>query len=360
MLADKDILWLDAHADSLDADAADAPQVIPQLAQAGLFGIGVPRDVGGQGGTLRDAVEAIADVAGHSLSAAFTFWGHRAFIEYVLQSPNVGLRERWLPPLLAGTQAGATGLSNAMKYLCGIETLNIRAQTLPGPTWRLQGAVPWCTNLRNEGFIAAVAVSRSDGGAPLVAALPSDRAGITRTEDLDLIALRGSNTAALHLDNVVIGPEDLLHEDANRFLPQARPAFLGLQLGLSIGLARSSLATALARSGAGREVLEPSLKTQKQRLDLAAADVYEGLADGRYLSRPQELFRLRLALSDVVQQSLQLELQASGGRAYHRDQPFSFARRWREAAFIPIVTPSITQLQGELARLAVRDAAPAA
>lgn len=360
MLAEKDIRWLDAHADSLDAQADDAPQVVPLLAQAGLFGIGVPRDLGGQGGTLRDAVEAIAAVAGHSLTAAFTFWGHRAFIEYVLQSPNVALRDRWLAPLLAGTQAGATGLSNVMKYLSGIETLNVRAQTLPGPTWRLQGAVPWCTNLRSEGFIVAVAVARGDGGAPMVVALPSDRAGLVRTADLDLIALRGSNTAALNLDGVLIGPDDLLHENANRFLPQARPAFLGLQLGLSIGLARSSLATALERSGPGREVLEPALDAQRAQLDRIVADVYEGLADGHFLSRPQELFRLRLALAEVVQQALHLELQASGGRAYHRDQPFSFARRWREAAFIPIVTPSITQLQGELARLAVRDATPTA
>ncbi|KAF1045279.1 acyl-CoA dehydrogenase family protein [Xylophilus sp.] len=353
--------WLDAHAESLDNDATHASEVIPRLAQAGLFGIAVPRDLGGRGGTLPEAIEAIADVAGRSLSAAFAFWGHRAFIEYVLQTPNVALRERWLPGLLAGTLAGATGLSNAMKYLCGIEQLNVRAQTLPGPAWKLQGSVPWCTNLRLEGSVAAVAVSRGDGGAPLVAALPSDRAGVVRSADLDLIALRGSNTAALAIEGALIEPSDLLHEDANRFLPQVRPAFLGLQLGLSIGLARSSLQTARERAGGGREVVEPALIAQRSLLDRAIDAVYEGLADGRFLTKPHELFRLRLALADVVAQALQLELQASGGRAYHRDQPsYSFARRWREAAFIPIVTPSITQLQGELARCALRDAAPAA
>ena len=64
------------------------------------------------------------------------------------------------------------------------------------------------------------------------------------------------------------------------------------------------------------------------------------------------LFRLRIALAERVRDALQLELQAGGGRAYHRDQPLGFARRWAESAFIPIVTPSLTQLQGELLKQA--------
>ena len=59
---------------------------------------------------------------------------------------------------------------------------------------------------------------------------------------------------------------------------------------------------------------------------------------------------LRIALAESVQQAVMLELQASGGRAYLVDRDRSFARRWRESAFIPIVTPSLTQLQVELAK----------
>ena len=43
-----------------------------------------------------------------------------------------------------------------------------------------------------------------------------------------------------------------------------------------------------------------------------------------------------------------LELQASGGKAYLQDRDTNFARRWRESAFVPIITPSLTQLQVEL------------
>lgn len=338
--------WLDAHAEALDADSSKAKEVLPRLAAAGLLHLGVPRELGGRG-DIGDAIEAIAGVAEQSLAAAFTFWGHRAFIEYLIQSPNAALRERWLPSLLDGTVAGATGLSNAMKYLGGIESLAVRATPRGDGGWLLEGTVPWCTNLRSPAFVAAVAVARDDG-PPLIVALPSGRAGFQRSADLDLIALRGSNTASLRIDDVAIDASDLIHADGTQFLPQARPAFLGLQCGMSIGLARVALNVASQRSGAGREVLGPLIAAQRQALREATHALRTGLASLRLLARPVDLFKLRLALADIVQQSVQLELQSSGGRAYHRDQALSFARHWREAAFIPIVTPSVTQLQGEL------------
>lgn len=353
MLAEADRRWLDDNAEALDAGNALAHEVVPRLARAGLFGLGVPKALGGQGGDVRDAVEAIAAVAGHSLAAAFTFWGQRAFIEYLLQSPNAALRERWLGPLLDGSQAGATGLSNAMKYLGGIEALQITATPdNSNGGWRLDGAVPWCTNLRPQGFVAAVAVQRAEGGVPLVAVLTAGQQGVVRSADLDLIALRGSNTASLRIEGARLEAANLIHEEANRFLPSVRPDFLGLQCGLSIGLARAALDTATKLGGAGRSVLEAPIAAQRAVLANTIDALYEGLADGRFKTQPEVLFRARLSLAEVAQNAVQLELQASGGRGYHRDQPLTFARRWREAAFIPIVTPSVTQLQGELAKRA--------
>lgn len=339
--------WLDAQAEALDTDAAQAAQVLPWLAHSGLTRVGVPQALGGQGGDIRDAVHAVAALAEHSLAAAFAYWGHRVVTELLLQSGNDGLRARWLAALLAGERAGASGLSNVMKFLSGIESLNIVAEP-DGDGWRLHGHVPWCTNLRQPAFLAAVAVARADGAPPMVVALPSECAALQRSDDLDLIALRGTNTASLRLDGVAITAADLLAEQVPRFLPQARPAFLGLQCGMSIGLARAALRAAGERAGAGRQVLEVPLALARSALEQTQHALLEGLAAARFGSAPRELFALRLRLHEVVQQAVQLELQASGGRAYHRDQPGGFARRWREAAFIPVVTPSVTQLLGEL------------
>ncbi|MFT3760580.1 acyl-CoA dehydrogenase family protein [Thauera sp.] len=345
------LAWLADEAEAHDRGTADADRLVPELGRRGLFRIGVAQSLGGAGGDTYDGVEAIAATAERSLTAAFVFWGQRTFIEYLLQSPNAALRERWLPALLAGEFAGATGLSNAMKFLSGIESLQITATPRDG-CWRLDGCLPWVTNLRKAGFIVAAAVARADAGTPMVVAITGEQAGVARSDDLDLVALRGSNTAAIGIAAVNIGPEHLLHEDARSFCPAVRPAFLSLQLGMSIGLARAALRTAAVQGQGAHRPLLPRVDEISAELEGLAGILRSGLTDRRFASDPAELFRIRIRLAEIVQIALGLELDASGGRAYLRDQHRGFARRWVEGAFIPVITPSLTQLQGELARQA--------
>lgn len=348
LLTETDRQWLDAHAEALDTGDSQSAAVIPRLAAAGLLGHGVDRALGGRGGRAGDAIEAIAQVATHSLAAAFAFWGQRVLIEMLAHTGNEALRARWLPSLLAGETAGASGLSNIMKFLSGMEALNIRATPQQSGGWTLDGSVPWCTNLRGPEFLAAVAVARGDGAPPMIVALPSDRAGLSRSPDLALMALRGTYTAALRLEQLAITPDDLLAERAGAFLPRVRPAFLGMQCGLSIGLARAACAAAAAHMGQAGHVLQQPLADTLGLLADTVAQLKDGVEGGDFIEAPRRLFALRLALHDCVQQALQLELQATGGRAYLEGDQGGFARRWRESAFIPIVTPSVIQLRAEL------------
>ena len=61
------------------------------------------------------------------------------------------------------------------------------------------------------------------------------------------------------------------------------------------------------------------------------------------------LFQIRIALAEIAAQAVALELQAMGGRAYLAGPGRDFARRWREAAFLPILTPSLLELKTVLA-----------
>lgn len=344
--------WLDAQAEALDLGHADPQSLLPQLAGAGLFGIGVPEARGGAGGSLLDAVEAIAAVAGHSLTAAFVFWGQRAFIEYLLQSPNQALGERLLGELLDGRLAGATGLSNAMKFLSGIESLQVRA-TPADHGWTLDGRLPWVTNLRKGHFVVAAAIER-EGAAPLVAAIPSASAGLARSDDLQLLGLQSSNTAALDFDGVALPREWLLHDDARRYLPQVRPAFLGLQCAMTIGLTRRALEAVREHLGGSRSVLREEEERLRGELDGLVERLRAGLSSGEFSAEPARLFRIRIGLAEGAAAAVQLELQASGGKAYLSRHGAAFARRWRESAFVPIVTPSLVQLRTELQRQEAR------
>ncbi|MFG1420232.1 acyl-CoA dehydrogenase family protein [Roseixanthobacter liquoris] len=341
--------WLDTAAEDLDTGRADKAQLLPALAASGVAGAGVPQALGGGGGSVADGVRAIAEVSASSLAAGFVLWGHRTYIEYLLQSPNGALRERLIGPLLAGEVAGATGLSNAMKFLAGLEGLQVSAcKTDAGVS--LDGKLPWVTNLRPEGFHVAVAVASEAGGAPFVASLASHAAGLERSADLDLIALLGTNTAAVTLANVAITDADIIHPDARGWLPRVRPAFLGLQIGMSIGLARRSLKeTGDHIADAGRHVLSGSIAELSAAVDAQENALFEGLASGAFAEKAAPLFKIRIALAELANAAVGLELQASGGRAYLSGPGRDFARRWREAAFLPVITPSLVQLKAALA-----------
>ncbi|WP_454867013.1 acyl-CoA dehydrogenase [Pseudomonas lini] len=341
--------WLDTHAQALDLGDCDPQHVLSQLASADVLRVGISPALGGSGGTVADAVEVVAAVASHSLAAAFVFWGQRAFIEYLLQSPNTVLREGLLPSLLVGELAGATGLSNAMKFLSGIEALQVRARPRDSG-WLLSGRLHWVTNLRKSGFVVAAAIDDEAGGAPFILAIPDALAGVQRSADLQLMGLQSSNTAALDLQRVEIERNWLLHEDARIFLPAVRPAFLGLQCGLAIGLARRALREVEAHLQGGRSILLEPFLEQREHLEQTVSELKKGLLDGRFMTRPAALFRLRIALAESAANAVQLELQASGGKAYLIEHGSGFARRWRESAFVPIVTPSLVQLRAELQR----------
>jgi len=113
-------------------------------------------------------------------------------------------------------------------------------------------------------------------------------------------------------------------------------------------LARASIAATIANAKGAIAVLKESIKIIEGDLERAVTELYDGVNSGKFVTEPAPLFKLRIRIAEIAAEAVQLELQASGGRAYHRDQPLGFSRRLLESAFVPIVTPSIVQLKGEL------------
>lgn len=160
--------------------------------------------------------------------------------------------------------------------------------------------------------------------------------------------MRGSNTAAIDLRSVEICRDDLLHDNAQEFIARIRPSFLALQCGLSLGLADAALQAAQKELRIAGHILLPRILALRTELGQRRSELLTGAQTGSFARDPQALFRVRIALADIVQEAAQLELEASGGRAYLQEHNHGFSRRWRESAFIPLVTPSLVQLQGEL------------
>ncbi|QIM73174.1 acyl-CoA dehydrogenase [Bordetella trematum] len=342
--------WLEARAEALDRGELGGPPVLARLAEAQVFGLGVAPEWGGAPGTdIGHAIEAIADLARHSLTAAFLAWGQRVVIETLLRSGNVPLARRWVPDLMAARLAGASGLSNVIKSLGGFDRLRIQAREGAGG-WRLDGRIDWITNAQPDAFVATAATALPQGGVALVA-LHHGLPGLQRSADLPLLGLRGSATAQIDLQDVRVAEDQVLQADARQILPGLRPRLVGLQCGLSLGLARAALDVA-QRAGLPGKGLQPLCDKLNERLEGSASALINGVRQDMFVSHPAALFRLRIALAEIAQQAVELELQATGGAAYlMAPHGGGFARRWREAAFLPIVTPSLVQLRAELAKL---------
>ncbi|WP_057490207.1 acyl-CoA dehydrogenase family protein [Streptococcus orisasini] len=340
------ITWLDAKADQLDRESGHlADQLLERIAAEGVFGIAVPEIYGGQGGSKTEIVAFLSELAKHSLTAAFISWGHRTFIENILASSNDFLKKSWLPALLTGKLAAGTALSNATKFLSHIEDLNVTIIEKEG-RYYLKGRLPWITNLRSDNFAAVFAAQFEDSSKePIILVIPSGVSGLSRSADLEFVALQGSNTAALTFDNVLLDDAWILSKNAKRFLAQTRPEFLGYQFGLAFGLAERSLAEVAQSLSSNRSVLKEEYDETRAKLNIVQHDLFKGLESQEFIQEPRRLFQLRIDIVNIVAASLLLELQASGGRGYFKNSASGFIRRWNEGAFLPIVSPSAVQLR---------------
>jgi len=355
-LDDRLTAWVQAHTDALDTDADAGGTLLARLAAAGLFGAGLPRASGGDGSAPGAALAIVTRLAEHSLAAAFVFWAQRACIECIRHGADAALSARLLPALLEGALAGAPGLSNATKFLGGVDRLRVTAVPATQGA-RLSGDVPWATNLHPHGFVALLAAGDAAGAGAAVYAVAHDAPGLARASDIDLHALRGTHTGALRLDGVRVQSVDgvapgawCVHPDAKTFLPAVRPLFVGLQCGLGHGLARAALRAAHAASDRLPAVLADEAAALEAQLDADRRLLTAGIDDGSLRARPRDLLALRLRMVELADAAVRLELQALGGRALLRGRDGGFQRRLREAAFLVVVTPTQVQLKTDLAR----------
>ncbi len=224
------INWLDDHADQIDKESCAAGnQLIERIAAEGAFRVGVPEELGGRGGNDTDVIEVLKE-AHHSLTASFISWGQRTFIDNVLKSANSYFRDHYLEGLLSGEYAGATALSNAVKFLSDLEELNVSIVEEDGQLY-LKGRLPWVTNARADRFLSIFVAGFEDGShQPLVLAVPSDAENFSRSADLEFVSLQGGNTAALTFNHVPLQEEWILAQDTRSFWQKIAQLFSVISL----------------------------------------------------------------------------------------------------------------------------------
>lgn len=318
-------------------DEADTTpfETLRELGQRGLL------DLGLGGGDLRGQAAVVFDLAVECTATAFSLWGHRSGLEYL---DAVGA------PVASELRTGDVPLCSAMapafKAAAGIGEIPVTL-TRRGDHLVLDGTVPWASNLYPDAVVI-LPVVREDGHTAIVRTRVAAH-GVSVRPLENLMALNATASGILRLEGVEIDAEqDVLTEDVPGFLATVRGPFLLLQTSFCLGLSAAALTSARENLGGVGEMFREDLDDAVAEQQRLRADLVR-LAREPRAAAPRELLQLRLDAALLTGEATRLEAKIVGGRGYALSSPT--ARRAREAAFLPVQSPTEGHLRWELRRL---------
>lgn len=322
------------------ARATDEAETTPfetlrEFGQRGLL------DLGLGGGDLRGQAAVVFDLAAECTATAFSLWGHRSGLEYL---DAVGA------PVASELRTGDVPLCSAMapafKAAAGIGEIPVTL-TRRGDHLVLDGTVPWASNLYPDAVVI-LPVVREDGHTAIVRTRVAAH-GVSVRPLENLMALNATASGILRLEGVEIDAEqDVLTEDVPGFLATVRGPFLLLQTSFCLGLSAAALTSARENLGGVGEMFREDLEDAVAKQQRLRADLVR-LAREPRAAAPRELLQLRLDAALLTGEATRLEAKIVGGRGYALSSPT--ARRAREAAFLPVQSPTEGHLRWELRRL---------
>lgn len=330
------------RATAVDSGEGLAREFLPRLGEAGLLSLGAPSN---RDGALPAQAAVIAELAGVSLSVAFGLWGHRMSIEY-LNLAGTEFAQRHLPELVAGTRPGVSGMASAFRAFAGAGPLDLEARRTEGG-YLISGTVPWASNLYEDALLSTAA--RVEDGEMIVIAFPLTAEGVTVGKDLDLLALKGTASTYVTVEDLFLPEEQVLSHEFHQFMGTCRPSFGLLQSSFCLGLAQASLENAQARVEKGlNHMFEADISRAAHRLDQVSATVadYAARVGTDHAPERRDVLAARLEAGETAVELASLEIKTAGGKGYVATSDAN--RRYREATFIPVQSPSEAQLRWEL------------
>jgi alkylation response protein AidB-like acyl-CoA dehydrogenase len=190
-----------AHLDSFPWDIAKL------MGEAGLMGITIPEEDGGQGGTLMDAVLAIEQIAlvcprSADCFQAGNFGAIRTFAEY--GTPDQ--KHRYLPKLLSGEALVAVGMTEPE---AGSAVTDLKTSATPdGAGFRLNGGKIFTSNTSDATLF--LVYCRFGPGMDGIGSVLVERGMEGFTLGKPSHYMNGEEWCSLYFENVYIPPENLL------------------------------------------------------------------------------------------------------------------------------------------------------
>jgi alkylation response protein AidB-like acyl-CoA dehydrogenase len=252
------------RAREIDATAEFPWDIVDLFRTHDLFALPFPPEYGGLSGSALTLNVAIEEVAKACASSALILAVQALGGYPIMLGGSDEQKQRFLPDLATGRKLGAYALTEpgAGSDPGGMET---RA-TRQGDEYVITGSKIWITDGGVADTIVVFAKTDPKGGAGGVSAFVLDNArelaGFTATEIHGKLGIRGSNTAELHLDEVVVPAANRLGEEgsgfalAMRVLDRSRPGVAAQALGISQGALDYAVSYAKERKQFGKAIAE--------------------------------------------------------------------------------------------------------
>ena len=197
---------------AMDEAQAMDPDLIAQLFQLGIMGIEIPEALGGTGSGFFTSVLVVEELSRVDPAVAVLVdVQNTVVIKALLHWAGEEQRERWLPRLAQDT-VGAYALSEAGS---GSDAFALATRATPdGDGWVLNGRKLWITNAKEAGLFLVFATVNPDDGYRGITAFLVEKGtqGFTVGKKEDKLGIRASSTCELLLDDVRVGPDQVLSE----------------------------------------------------------------------------------------------------------------------------------------------------
>lgn len=327
-------------------------EVAKRFAELGWWGVTIPEEYGGSGGTFFDATLFLEETArGRAPIGAY---GVTLIVVGALM--RFGTEEQKRDLLGRVAQGGVLAIAMSEPDSgSDVASLKTRARLEDGE-WVLNGAKMWCSYAHRASHTLIVCRtgdgSEKHEGVSMIL-VPHDAEGFTITP---IDTMGGRETNELHLDNVHVPEDALLGTEGNGWiqlmagLNNERVILGALALGLGQRAFDDALAYVKERKQFGRAV--GTFQSMQHRF----ADLATDLAQARLLVRwvaqmtdedpmrmlPQEASMVKLATTELAKRCALEGMQAMGGYGYATEYPME---RYLRAAVVTTIYGGTSEIQ---------------
>lgn len=360
--AEKQLAPLTAECDEKQRFPAE---VVPEMAELKLWGVFVPEEYGGAGGSNTDWVIMMEEIGRVDAAMGISVLGHCHAVRTILVAGNQKQKEKYLPPLAGRGRIAAFGLTepNAGSDVAAIEMSAVKRDG----KYYLNGTKSFITNAEVADTYVVLAKTDKAGGHRGISGfiVEKGRPGFSFGKKENKCGIRSSHTGELVFEDCPVPEENLIGEE-NRAFKKVIEVFGLERMGnsaVAVGTAQAALEAATKytreRPAFGRRVADfqgVQWMLADMAIDVEAARLltYQG-ADHADKGLPNLVERVSMAKiysNEMAMRVTEKALQLFGAVGYSKELPIE--RHFRDAKMFAIGGGTTQVLRTVVARWLLR------